>query len=215
MNILIFDKKMETGIFVSGILHKKGNDVTIAQSSTEFLYYILHQSYDVIVISKKELEHHCLTPMYFEEKISWKPAVFSYSYDDDFISDISVVTRGGEHIKHKAGRIKHFMGKCTDPNAITTEIIYNLPRKQGILLKHLVLNKNTGLTGEEIAKLFWGDIKDARPSGIYAHVYNLRKRLQKRFNGVYVIYKERDLYRLINTKKALNKTEFENDFIDN
>ena len=207
MKALVFDRKLETLVFISDKLKNAGIGVMSAENGSMFLEGLLENIFDVVVVCKKELKHYNVKPDYFSKEFNSNLITYTYNHDDNYIKDIEVTAPDIRKLGKKDHKFKKLLLSCRDPDNITNEFIYSLPKKSGILLRHLLLNEKTGITNSEIERLFWGENAFNKTNNIYAHIYKLRKFLKERYNDTYIIHKEKELYRLINIKRLLKPAE--------
>ncbi len=218
MKVLIFDRKIETLSFISKKFINNNIEVVPAENGSKFIGYVLNNNaaeFDAIIICKKELAHYNIEESFFFEKIYTPIVVSSYFHCGDYrINNIKMISPNydieKEHkIKQKLRKIlklctkknkKKTKPETTDESIIEREFIYSLPKKSAILLKHLMLKKEQGLSDKEISELFWGK-ESGKKNCIYNHVYNLRKSLDYKFSGLYIIHKDSTKYKLIKIKK--------------
>ncbi len=207
MKVLIFDRKIETLHFLYEKFNLKENEVVLAENGSKFLPYILNKeknNFDAIIISKKELMHYGVNEEYFFKRNSNSFFVCSYSHCDDYhIKEIKISNLNNEDNEKKQSKtqLRSILKDCKKKETFDQDFIYKLPKKTGILLKHLAMNEDSGLSDEEIAELFWGKNNNPKKNCIYNHIYNLRKYLKSEFKDSYIIHKEANRYKLIRLKK--------------
>ncbi len=208
MKVLIFDRKVETLNFLSNQFKQAENEVVIAENGSKFINYLLNKEkhkFDIIIVCRKELKHYGIKESYFFYKDARSIIVCSYLHCEDYhIKAINISSSNSNEEKEILFRINtiRILDNCEKGEVLNQEFIYSLPKKSGILLKHLLINKSTGLSEEEIASLFWGENYNVKMNCIYNHIYNLRKSLKSQFNDLYVIHKEANRYKLIELKKG-------------
>lgn len=201
MKALVFDRKLETLVFISNTLQKAGVTVHPAENGSMFLVDLLNDTFDAFVVCKNELEHYNVESDYFYKNFNSNSIVYTYRRDGNYIKNIEVMVPPSKKMREKDVKFKKLVFSCRDPDCITPEFIYSLPKKSAILLNHLLLNEKTGITNSEISRLFWGEAEKDKTSTIYSHIYNLRKSLKQKYRDAYIIHKDKDLYRLVNIKR--------------
>ncbi len=209
MRILIFDRKIETLNFLHEKFNSENHKITIAENGSKFMAYLLSQEkaqFDAIIVCRKEMLHYGINEAFFYKRALNPILICSYLHCDDYhIKEIEISSLEFETYKDisKKASIKRILKLCETEEVFDETFIYKLPKKSGLLLKHLAMNENTGLSDEEIARLFWGKSHASKKHCIYNHVYNLRKYLKSEFKDSYIIHKEANRYKLIKlTKEA-------------
>ncbi|UTC68134.1 MULTISPECIES: helix-turn-helix domain-containing protein [unclassified Treponema] len=204
MKVLIFDRKIETLAFLCEHLENHGIITVAAENGSKFMCNYLDKRLDAIIAAKQELTHYGLNSIELLKKISKDITVCTYAHSAyHHIKNINIISSSHtpKNIKANEKILEIILSKCKKRADLNKDYIYSLPKKSGILLKHLIINKKNGLSDADIRIIFWGDEKLSRQNSIYNHVYNLKKSLKKSFNNRYTILKTNKRYRLIRLKK--------------
>jgi len=204
MRVLVFDRKIETLAFLCEKLENHGIITIAAENGSKFICNYLDSELDAIIVSKKELDHYGLNEAQLLKKIYKDITICSYFHEDCYnIKTINIISSSGisESIKGNEKILKIILSKCKKRPDLNKDYIYSLPKKSGMLLKHLLINRQNGLSNEEISAIFWGEKNPLKQNSIYNHVYNLKKSLKKSFNNTYTILKTNKRYRLIKIKR--------------
>ncbi len=208
MKVLIFDREIETLNFLSEIFNESDCEVSLAENGSRFMNFILSETFcefDAVIICRKELKHYGIDEEYLLKKSSKPLLICSYLHSighcitDSKIAFPNRIDKSKAHLKEE---LKKIIYKCENETLLNKDFVESLPKKSAILLKHLLLHKEEGLSDKEIAELFWGDNYRLKMNCIYNHVYNLRKSLQSKFKGTYIIYKVANRYKIIEYKKG-------------
>ncbi len=185
-----------------------GFKITVAENGSEFLAALFSQKFDAVIVSGKELLHYNCNEKKLLREIKQNMVICSYMHGrKNSVKNIKIISFKQYDLFSKVEatkiRLKIFFSEFNRERkpSLTDEFIYKLPKKAGILLRHLILNKEDGITDEEISRLFWGNKTLNKKHCIYNHVYNLKKSLKTEFKGTYTIYKYNKRYRLIKLKK--------------
>lgn len=209
MKVLVFDRKIETLIFLCDkIMHLELRVVT-AENGSKFLASLLSENFDAVIISRNELSHYNCSGNTLFKKIKRNILFCTYEHDHDcFIKKVKIIVSNPNaeftpQMQEYKTKLKALLLKCKHKmnDQLSKTFIYSLPKKSAILLKHLILNKHKGITDEEIAYLFWGEYHSDKQHCIYNHIYNLKKTLKTEFKNAYTIYKDKNRYRLVNFAK--------------
>ncbi|AIN94685.1 helix-turn-helix domain-containing protein [Treponema putidum] len=204
MKVLIFDRKIETLAFLCEKLENHGIITIAAENGSKFICNYLNSELDAIIVAKKELDHYGLNVSQLIKKIHKDITICSYlheNYHNITKIHISSSSNTSEIIRGNEKTLQVVLSKCKKRANLNKDYIYSLPKKSGILLKHLIINKAGGLSDEDINIIFWGEKNPLKKNSIYNHVYNLKKSLKKSFNNTYTILKTNKRYRLIKIKK--------------
>lgn len=204
MKVLVFDRKIDTLAFLCEKLEHHGIISIAAENGSKFICNYLDPELDAIIIAKKELSHYSLNEAQLLKKIHKDITICSYFHEDCFsIKNINISSSShiSETIKNNEKTLQIILSKCKKRANLNKDYIYSLPKKSGILLKHLILSKKNGLSDEDINIIFWGEKNPLKQNSIYNHIYNLKKSLKKSFNNTYIILKTNKRYRLIRVKK--------------
>ncbi len=207
MKVLIFDRSIKSLGLISGKFINPDDEVVVAENASQFLNYLLdteHKKFDALIICRKELARYGINEEYF---LGQGSSIFVCSYsscDDSQIYDLKIshsYEKDASEVALKES-LEKALSSNDKENLLNKEFIYSLPKKSGLLLNHLIMNQEIGLSDKEIAKLFWGDNYRLKMNCIYNHVYNLRKALKAKFDDLYIIHKEANRYKLIGLKKG-------------
>ena len=204
MKVLVFDRKIETLAFLCEKLENHGIITIAAENGSKFICNYLDPELDAIIVATKELVHYSLNEARLIKKIYKDITICTYFHEDCYnIKKVNIVSSSGipESIKRNEKILKIILSKCKRRPDFNKDYIYSLPKKSGILLKHLIINRQKGLSDEEISTIFWGEKIPSKQNSIYNHVYNLKKSLKKSFSNRYTILKANKRYRLIKLKK--------------
>ena len=204
MKVLVFDRKIETLAFLCEKLENHGITTIAAENGSKFICNYLDPELDAIIVATKELTHYSLNEAQLLKKIYKDITICTYFHEDYYnIKNINIVSSSGisESIKGNEKILKIILSKCKKKPDLNKDYIYSLPKKSGMLLKHLLINRQNGLSNEEISAIFWGEKNPLKQNSIYNHVYNLKKSLKKSFNNTYTILKTNKRYRLIKIKR--------------
>lgn len=206
---MVFDRKIETLIFLCNKIMPLELTVVTAENGSKFLASLLSENFDAVIISRSELSHYNCSKNALFKKIKRNIIFCTYEHDCDcFIKKIKIIMSNPDadftpQMQAYKTKLKTLLLKCQYKMNMqfSNAFIYSLPKKSAILLKHLILNKQRGITDEEIAYLFWGEYHSDKQHCIYNHIYNLKKTLKIEFKNTYTIYKDKNRYRLVNFAK--------------
>ncbi|UTC65486.1 helix-turn-helix domain-containing protein [Treponema sp. OMZ 788] len=204
MKVLVFDRKIDTLTFLCEKLENHGITTIAAENGSKFICNYLNPELDAIIVAKKELTHYTLNEAQLLKKIYKDITICSYFHEDCYnIKKINIVSSSAiaKNIKANEKILKIILLKCRRKPDLNKDYIYSLPKKSGLLLKHLLINREKGLSDDEISTIFWGEKLPSKRNSIYNHVYNLKQSLKKSFDNRYTILKTNKRYRLIKLKK--------------
>ena len=204
MKVLVFDRKIETLAFLCKKLEDHGIITVAAENGSKFICNYLDSELDAIIVCKKELDHYGSNEAHLLKRVHKDMTICTYLPAGNYnIKNINIFSSSyaSKNIKSNEKMLRIILLKCRKKSDFNKDYIHSLPKKSGILLKNLIINRKTGLTDEEINTIFWGENSGLKKNSIYNHVHTLKKALKKSFNDTYTILKANNRYRLIRLKK--------------
>lgn len=212
MKLLIIEDEADLRNIILKYLQKEGYVCEIAPDYAEAFRKINNYEYDCVLVDLKLPKGDGMSLVKMLREDDSNSGIIIISASDSTEERIRGLEEGADdyltkpfNLSELNARIKAVIRRKT--NQVSKEIVFgnlrinlderaikiknvalNLTKKEYEILIFLVRNKNRVVTKDSIAEHLWGDYMDAAVSFdfIYAHVKNLRKKLEDNHCGKYL-----------------------------